>query len=315
MRTWTVILAAGLVSIAVGMGVVLLSTNQVAQPGPAAVQSDLDPIRVDAVETVPEPTPPPRPVVAPPVEEVAAARPDPVGPTTEAIRRIPTAPPVPAAEPAVFTEPIPAPPATATVPGEPTAPHDPDQDSAPRAAADPPEIELPATPAPTVATVSGPTAERPPERHIIREVRGNDVREVVYLKINGTWVRQGFDEPPAPVAGLPRTPSDSAVLTDSAFTADVLESSLPVVLNFTADWCVPCKLLVPVLSELRTRHAGKLKIIDVDYDTHTALVKRYTIDSVPTLLVFRDGELLHRIVGAADPEGLTRTVAAVVRGR
>lgn len=84
-----------------------------------------------------------------------------------------------------------------------------------------------------------------------------------------------------------------AEVYDEAINGDV-----PVLVDFTASWCGPCKQLAPVLEELSGELEGKMKIVKVDVDEATSIARRYTIQGVPTLMLFEQGELLATMVGA-----------------
>ncbi|MFD3677253.1 MULTISPECIES: thioredoxin family protein [Streptomyces] len=88
-------------------------------------------------------------------------------------------------------------------------------------------------------------------------------------------------------------------VTDAGFDAQVLgERGRTVLVEFTADWCGPCRQLAPVLSAIAAEEADRLKVVQVDADTNPATVTRYGVLSMPTLIVFRDGEPVRQMVGA-----------------
>lgn len=88
-------------------------------------------------------------------------------------------------------------------------------------------------------------------------------------------------------------------LTVDNFQAEVLESDVPVLIDFWAEWCMPCKMIAPVLEELASEYDGRLKIGKVDVDSQGELAGQYNIVSIPTLLVFSNGEIVQQHVGAA----------------
>lgn len=86
--------------------------------------------------------------------------------------------------------------------------------------------------------------------------------------------------------------------TDATFEADVLRSDLPVLVDFTATWCPPCKMIKPVLAQLAEEEAGRLKIVQLDVDTNPQTQAAYGVLSMPTLMLFRNGEPVRSVVGA-----------------
>ncbi|QES56744.1 thiol reductase thioredoxin [Streptomyces venezuelae] len=90
-----------------------------------------------------------------------------------------------------------------------------------------------------------------------------------------------------------------AQVTDADFEAEVLgERGRPVLVEFTADWCGPCRQLAPVLSSIAAEEADRLKVVQIDADRNPEAVARYGVLSMPTMLVFRDGVPVRQIVGA-----------------
>ena len=93
-------------------------------------------------------------------------------------------------------------------------------------------------------------------------------------------------------------------LNENEFAAAVLESSVPVVVDFYASWCGPCKMLAPLLEQLAVEFEGRLKFTKVDVDQAFNLAARYGISGVPTLIVFRQGQPADTLVGMAPPKAL-----------
>ncbi|GAB6088722.1 thioredoxin [Spirochaeta dissipatitropha] len=97
-------------------------------------------------------------------------------------------------------------------------------------------------------------------------------------------------------------------VTKENFEAEVLASSVPVLVDFWADWCMPCKMLGPVLEELAKEYSGRLKIAKIDVDSQSSLASEYEVVSIPTLLLFKDGGEVERHVGAAPKTTLIEIV-------
>ncbi len=87
-------------------------------------------------------------------------------------------------------------------------------------------------------------------------------------------------------------------VTDSDFEQEVLEADTPVLVDFWAEWCAPCKMVAPVLDDLAEEYDGKIKFTKVDVDTSPETAMKYGIRSIPTLLVFKDGSPVDQVVGA-----------------
>jgi thioredoxin 1 len=89
------------------------------------------------------------------------------------------------------------------------------------------------------------------------------------------------------------------ILTDDNFKSEVLDSSLPVVVDFWAEWCGPCKVLSPIVEELAKEYEGKIKVGKLNVDEYSSLATQYNIMSIPTLKFFKDGKMVGELIGAA----------------
>lgn len=87
-------------------------------------------------------------------------------------------------------------------------------------------------------------------------------------------------------------------LTDDAFEQEVLKSEVPVVIDFWATWCGPCRMIAPIIEEMATEYEGKAKICKLDVDSNQKTAMNYGIRSIPTVLIFKGGEVVDSIVGA-----------------
>ncbi len=86
--------------------------------------------------------------------------------------------------------------------------------------------------------------------------------------------------------------------TDSNWDDEVLKSDLPVVIDFWAEWCGPCRMVAPIVEELSDEYNGKVKFGKLDVDSNSGTAARYGIRSIPTLLIFKDGDEVARLIGA-----------------
>ncbi|MFD3483979.1 MULTISPECIES: thioredoxin family protein [unclassified Streptomyces] len=102
------------------------------------------------------------------------------------------------------------------------------------------------------------------------------------------------------------------VVTDDSFEREVLNAGLPVLVEFTADWCPPCRQLAPVLSAVAREEAARLKVVQLDVDTNPETMNRYGVLAMPTLLVFRAGEPVKSMVGARPKRRLLQELADVI---
>jgi thioredoxin 1 len=104
----------------------------------------------------------------------------------------------------------------------------------------------------------------------------------------------------------------TVTVTDASFADDVLLSEKPVLVDFWADWCGPCKMVAPVLEEIAGVHADKLTIAKLDVDANPSIARDYQILSLPTMMLFRDGKPVKQIVGAKGKAALLRELEGVI---
>ncbi len=88
------------------------------------------------------------------------------------------------------------------------------------------------------------------------------------------------------------------VVTSQNFEQEILKSEVPVLVDFWADWCVPCRMVAPILEEIAGEYSDKLKVTKINVDEESELASRYSIISIPTMLLFKNGEVVNQKVGA-----------------
>jgi thioredoxin 1 len=108
------------------------------------------------------------------------------------------------------------------------------------------------------------------------------------------------------------TDTVTAKVTDSSFETDVINSSEPVVVDFWAEWCGPCRMIGPALEEIATEMKGKVKIAKLNVDENPGVAGKYGIRSIPTLMVFKDGKQVATKTGASPKSELHRWISAAV---
>jgi thioredoxin 1 len=104
----------------------------------------------------------------------------------------------------------------------------------------------------------------------------------------------------------------TAKVTDSSWKSDVLESTQPVVVDFWAEWCGPCRMIAPALDEISKEMEGKVKIVKLNVDENPGVASQLGIRSIPTLMVFKGGEKVAQKVGAASKGDLSRWIESAV---
>jgi thioredoxin 1 len=102
-------------------------------------------------------------------------------------------------------------------------------------------------------------------------------------------------------------------ITDATFESEVIQAAIPTIVDFWAEWCMPCKRIAPILDELATEHASQLKVVKMDVDSNPATPERFNITGIPTLLVFKQGELVETLVGFLPKDRLLAKLSSHLR--
>jgi thioredoxin 1 len=106
----------------------------------------------------------------------------------------------------------------------------------------------------------------------------------------------------------PKSEKKGVAMTDASFDKIVFESDNPVMVDFWATWCGPCRMLSPIVEEIESEYKGKLDVIKVDVDQNSGIANRYSISSIPTLLFFKDGKVVDQQIGLISKEELKQKV-------
>ena len=102
------------------------------------------------------------------------------------------------------------------------------------------------------------------------------------------------------------------LLTDAIFDQEVIKSDKPVLVDFYADWCAPCRMMAPIVEELANDYVGKVKVCKLDTDAHRDAAGRFGISSIPTLILFKDGKVAKQFVGVRKKGDFKTAIDAVI---
>jgi thioredoxin 1 len=100
--------------------------------------------------------------------------------------------------------------------------------------------------------------------------------------------------------------------TDATFDAEVLKSDLPVLVDFWAPWCGPCRMVAPVVDEIAEAHKGKLKVVKMNVDENVQAPQTYGVMAIPTLILFKGGQLAEKVVGVLPKTKLTEMISKYI---
>ena len=98
-------------------------------------------------------------------------------------------------------------------------------------------------------------------------------------------------------------------VTDATFAADVEQADVPVLVDFWAEWCGPCRMMNPILEEFAAAHDGRMKVVKLNVDENPEAASRFKVLSIPTMLVFQDGQVVKQMVGAMSRQRLDEALA------
>lgn len=103
-----------------------------------------------------------------------------------------------------------------------------------------------------------------------------------------------------------------ADVTDQGFEQEVLQSKIPALIDFWAPWCAPCRIVKPVIEELAKEYTGKVKVLELNVDDNPQTASKYGVMSIPTLMIFKDGNPVKTIIGAQPKENIKKAIDEVI---
>lgn len=102
------------------------------------------------------------------------------------------------------------------------------------------------------------------------------------------------------------------ILTDQNFSEEVFKSQKPILVDFWAEWCVPCQMIAPILQEIAEEFEGKIKIGKLNVDENPLISATFSVDAIPTLILFKNGKIIQRFIGVQPKEVIVKVIDSVV---
>lgn len=146
------------------------------------------------------------------------------------------------------------------------------------------------------------------ENHVILACRSCGIKNKIPVSRIDDGPNCGKCKQPLPVRQL----SQPVEVSDLTFDKEVFGSDLPVLVDCWAPWCGPCRALSPIIEDLAARYRGKLKVVKLNLDQNTGTGSRFSITSVPTMLLVKNGKVIDKVVGAAPKEQLEGQIARIL---
>lgn len=106
--------------------------------------------------------------------------------------------------------------------------------------------------------------------------------------------------------------TNEITVTNNNFKTEIIDSEIPVVADFWAEWCPPCRMLAPTLEKLSEKYKDKIKVVKIDVDNETELAQQFNIASIPTILIFKQGQIVKQQIGVLPQQALENLIREVI---